>query len=80
MATRHNPVVATVLRDIERWISEAKVAVDLAAGDLGWKTSQIFDDVDTDDQERERLALEKLCDGLLEKGGLVPLSKKYYYL
>jgi ribosomal biogenesis protein LAS1 len=71
---KHEPEITRVLRDVERWISEAKVA----GGAPGW-------DLDTretrDDKSRvdvkERVALEGLCDALLEKGCLVPLSKKF---
>ncbi|KAF8634422.1 hypothetical protein AX15_000873 [Amanita polypyramis BW_CC] len=76
LATKYNPAIATVLRDIEGWISEAKLIADLATGDLGWKAGKSHDDVDTNDQEREFWALGRLCSGLLEKGGLVPLSKR----
>ena len=72
LATRNKSAIAGLIREIERWISGVKVA----AGDFDWKAGKLSDDVDTNDQYRERWALEKLCDGLLEKGALVPLSKK----
>lgn len=59
----------TIFRDIERWVSEAKVSANFSSGGMGW---------DSDDQEgKEKWALEQLCEALLEKGALVPLSKKY---
>lgn len=74
---RHQPEIDGVLRDIERWVSEAKAAVDISSGNLGWE------DIDLDDSSvsstqvtKERLALEALCDNLMEKGALVPLAKK----
>ena len=76
LATRNRSAVAGLIREIERWISGAKVAANFAAGDFDWKAGKQSDDVDTTDQYQERWALEKLCDGLLEKGALVPLSKK----
>ena len=76
LATRNKSALAGLIREIERWISGAKVAANFAAGDFDWKAGKLSDDVDTNDQYRERWALEKLCDGLLEKGALVPLSKK----
>ncbi|SRR6266550_8492232 len=77
LATKNKSVIASLVRDIERWISEAKVTANLAAGDFDWKAGKVSDDIDANDQYRERWALEKLCDGLLDKGALVPLSKKY---
>lgn len=66
--------VAKVLRDIERWISEAKVAGNVLLGALDWDNSSSthYPEVDP----RERWALEKFCDSLLDKGVLVPLSRK----
>lgn len=69
--------ITKVLRDLERWISEAKVAANVSGGAFGWE-------VDYHDERdgppglnpKERVAIELLCDGLLEKGCLVPLSKK----
>ncbi|KIY69720.1 Las1-domain-containing protein [Cylindrobasidium torrendii FP15055 ss-10] len=55
--------IARIVREIERWVSEAQVAIDhgLETGDAG---------------DKESFALEKLSDELLEKGVLVPLAKK----
>jgi len=50
-----------LLRDFERWISEAKVA-----------SPGLSDDADV----KEAWVLEKLCEALLDKGGIVPVSKK----
>nr|GAT43690.1 predicted protein [Mycena chlorophos] len=58
--------IQTVLRDVERWIAEAAVAARVATGVAAW----------TDEKPRERWALERLCDALLDKAALVPLSKK----
>ena len=74
LRTRHNTEITQTLRDVERWVAEAKVAANLSSATLEW------DVLETESLEegdsRERWALEKLCDSLLEKGGLVPLSKK----
>lgn len=67
---KHQSEIDSVLRDIERWIAEAKAAVDISNGDLGWEG------IESDDSTQERLALEALCDNLMEKGALVPLAKK----
>lgn len=74
LRSQHKAEIAQILRDIERWVAEAKVAADISAATLEW------DPLETDGAEevdgKERWALGKLCDSLLEKGGLVPLSKK----
>lgn len=71
---KHQSEIDNVLRDIERWIAEAKAAVDISNGDLGWEG--IESDDSTVSSTQERLALEALCDNLMEKGALVPLAKK----
>ncbi|KAK7064557.1 protein LAS1 [Favolaschia claudopus] len=58
-------------RDIERWIAEAMVTANVAIGELGWGTA-----AKGDQSTKERWALEQFCDALLQKGALVPLSKK----
>ena len=63
-----------MLREVERWVAEARVAADVSSVTLEWDTTEI--EGGERDDSRERWALEKLCDALLEKGGLVPLSKK----
>ena len=74
---RHQPEIDNVLRDIERWIAEAKAAVDISSGNLGWEDTERDDSTTNSTQTvKERLALEALCDSLMEKGALVPLAKK----
>lgn len=58
------------MRDIERWITETKVSAELAVNPLGWE----FDDARVD--IRERWALEVICNALLERGAIVPVSKR----
>ncbi|EJD55257.1 Las1-domain-containing protein [Auricularia subglabra TFB-10046 SS5] len=53
-----------VFRQLERWIGEAKVA-----------TSNVVSGA-YDPESKEMLALELLANGLLDKGGLVPIAKK----
>jgi len=60
--------LVNVLRDLERWIAECKVAANVAAGEISWSTESDAKDV---------WALESFCDGLAIKGMLVPLSKKW---
>ena len=61
-----------VQRDIERWVSEGKLGADPSVAFVGG----IWDRDEEGDDWRERWALERLCDALVEKGALVPLSKK----
>ena len=62
-----------ILRDVERWVSEAKVASASTTGGVGWEDAP--DDGDEEDAS-ETWALDRLSEVLLEKGMLVPLSKK----
>ena len=64
------------MRDIERWIAEARVAANVSLSEVGWQSSHNYVPV-LDQDAKDRWALEQFCDGLLEKGALVPLSKKY---
>lgn len=66
--------LVTVMKDIERWIAEAEVVAGLVVQEEGWEPSQPSNDSSS---AKERWTLERLCDSLLEKGALVPLSKKY---
>ncbi|KAF8845460.1 Las1-domain-containing protein [Paxillus ammoniavirescens] len=66
--------IAAVMRDIERWIAEAKVSADLAVEILGWGPDENSATGQAD--VKEKWALEILSDALLEKGAIVPLSKK----
>ncbi|OAX43619.1 Las1-domain-containing protein [Rhizopogon vinicolor AM-OR11-026] len=72
---QYQPDVDAVLRDIERWLAEAKVAADFAADAYGWDTAIDSNDIEQEDP-RERWALERLCDAIVEKGALVSLSQK----
>ncbi|KAF8078240.1 Las1-like-domain-containing protein [Lyophyllum atratum] len=77
LRTQYKPAVLSVMKDVERWIAEARVAANMVTRELGWEatTSEtLLDSEETD--PKERWALEKLCEALLEKGALVPLSKK----
>jgi len=73
LVPKHRSMLVTVLRDLERWIAECKVAANVAIGEVGWTSES--GTVDTD--VKEIWALERFCDGLAEKGMLVPLSKKF---
>jgi ribosomal biogenesis protein LAS1 len=70
---RYDSDINRVLRDIERWVAEAKVAANVAAG-FGFD-SDGFSKNEADDI-REKWAMDRLCDALLDKGALVPVSKK----
>ena len=71
---QHQDEIDTVMRDIERWITEAKVSAELAVNPLGWG----FDDNSAAARidMKEKWALEIICNALLERGAIVPLSKR----
>jgi ribosomal biogenesis protein LAS1 len=71
LKSHYKPAVETLFKDMERWIAEAKVAATSFVIDFGEKEETI-EDLDP----KERFALERFSDVLLEKGALVPLSKK----
>ncbi|THV06102.1 Las1-domain-containing protein [Dendrothele bispora CBS 962.96] len=74
---KYKQEIAMVMKDVEKWIAEAKVAADVVAGELGWNTTHMIENGEGSDQDaKERWALEVFSDALLEKGGLIPLSKK----
>jgi hypothetical protein len=88
---RHEPDIIQALRDVERWLSEARVAKIAAEDRAGWDigprereerdvqrhniTGEGAEDHDESDAA-EAWALNCLCDALLEPGTLVPASKK----
>ncbi|OBZ79225.1 Protein LAS1 [Grifola frondosa] len=74
LRAKFQPEIAKALRDMERWISEAKVAADPEGG-FGWDVNEIDDENEGGDV-RERWALDRFCDALLERGAMVPLSRK----
>ncbi|TFK93050.1 Las1-domain-containing protein [Polyporus arcularius HHB13444] len=67
--------ITRALRDIERWISEAKIASSATTGGVAWDDVSDEND-DSEEDAREKWALDRLSEVLLEKGMLVPLSKK----
>ncbi|KZT67598.1 Las1-domain-containing protein [Daedalea quercina L-15889] len=72
LAIKYRHEAARVLRDVERWIAEAKIAAPVAA--TAW--DDIDEDEGGDGDARERWAVERLVDALLEKGAFVPVSKR----
>lgn len=68
LKSRSKPELARILRDVENWIMEAKVAATM----VNFGTQEGEDG-------KERWALERLCDALVGRGGLVPLSKRFIY-
>lgn len=68
--------IISIEKDVERWVSEARVFASLALGDPGWDSGNKTDHEIPKDDPNERWALDKLCDSFLEKGILVPVSKK----
>ncbi|KAJ7169509.1 Las1-like-domain-containing protein [Mycena filopes] len=71
LRTQYHQEIKSVFKDVERWIAEAAVSANVAVGELGWDSGK-----GGDQSAKERWALERLCDALMEKGALVPLSKK----
>lgn len=74
LISRHSADIGLVMREVERWVSEAVLASNIKLRGLEWEDA---DDSETDEEDTQEIwALEKLCGVLLEEGGLVPLSKK----
>ncbi|KAJ3513123.1 hypothetical protein NLJ89_g3127 [Agrocybe chaxingu] len=73
LVSQSKPKIVSILRDLERWIAECRVATNVAVGEVSWYAGQTDR---TDIDAKETWALERFCDGLAEKGMLVPLSKK----
>ena len=65
LANQYQADIQSCLRDIGRWISEAKISA-----------SSTFGLVDGDEDDREAQALDQFCGELLARGVLIPLSKK----
>jgi ribosomal biogenesis protein LAS1 len=63
--------INSLFRDVERWVAEAKVAANVEG--FGWGGGTVEKG---DHDMKEKWALDKLCDALLEIGVLVPVSKK----
>jgi ribosomal biogenesis protein LAS1 len=95
LRARHAADISGVLREIERWLAEARLAAAVHANEFASSLSYrgrhagepavtaVVDngeDDDGDDDEepepRETWALDRLCDALLVKGALVPISRK----
>ena len=70
-STHHEADVRAVLREIERWLAEARVAAHpTSMNEYGAMN-------DDDDDPREAWALDRLCDALLARGAMIPLSRKW---
>ncbi|KAH0838638.1 Las1-like-domain-containing protein, partial [Lanmaoa asiatica] len=71
---QHQDEIDTVMRDIERWITETKVSAELAINPLGWG----FDDNSIAAQVdiKEKWALDIVCGALLERGAIIPVSNR----
>jgi ribosomal biogenesis protein LAS1 len=81
-----SPEVSRVLRDIEHWIAVSRVdAAVLGNVCLDLPPHNSDDPTELDGvhlvkasiDSQERWALERLCDVLIERGALVPVSKRY---
>lgn len=86
LRARHEADISGVLREIERWVSEARIAADAATSEFASRPRDGCGQavagestVGTEDDEpepRETWALDRLCEALLAKGVLVPVSRK----
>ncbi|KAH9046478.1 Las1-domain-containing protein [Lactarius hengduanensis] len=78
-AQRRNADVRAVLRELERWLAEARIVGANAQStneNEGWWHARAADDDGDGDEPREAWALDRLCEALLARGALVPLSRK----
>ncbi|KAI0252650.1 Las1-like-domain-containing protein [Lactifluus subvellereus] len=85
LRARHEADISGVLREIERWVAEARVAADAATSEFacrprdGYGQAAAGESAGTEDDEpepRETWALDRLCEALLARGVLVPVSRK----
>ena len=78
LASQQKYKVITLIRDLERWIAESRVAANSIAEE-SWTRIQSSSSPITSSDPKELWALENFCDKLSERGMLVPLSKKSVY-
>jgi len=78
LASQQKHKVVTLIRDLERWIAESRVAANFAA-EQSWTHIQSSGSPMAASDPKEIWALERFCDKLSEKGRLVPLSKKFVH-
>ena len=76
LASQQKHKVIALIRDIERWIAESRVAANSVVED-SWTHIQFSGSPMNASDSKEIWALEKVCDKLSEEGRLVPLSKKF---
>ncbi|KAF7798634.1 hypothetical protein EIP86_009857 [Pleurotus ostreatoroseus] len=57
LRSRYKPEITKVFREVERWISEAKVAADVSGAMLDWGADN--DDSNSEEDGREQWAIEK---------------------
>ena len=74
LRTQYQPEITKVMREVERWIAEAKVASNLSLSELDWDVGENPDFYRQD--AREKGALGRVGEELGAKGALVPQSKK----
>ncbi|KAH9176993.1 Las1-like-domain-containing protein [Lactarius sanguifluus] len=75
----NNADVRAVLRELERWLAEARIAGANAQStneNEGWWHARADDDDGDGGEPRDAWALDRLCEALLARGALVPLSRK----
>ena len=79
LASQQKHKVIALMRDLERWIAESRVAANFVVEE-SWTHLQSSGSPMIASDPKEIWALERFCDKLSEKGWLVPLSKKFVYL
>ena len=78
LRTKYKPDLMKLLRDIERWVAEAKVEAHGAFRGFDY-VPEVDGENSSQEDRPEKWALLKLSEALLEKGMMVPLSKKSVY-
>ena len=78
LASQQKHKVIALMRDLERWIAESRVAANSVVED-SWTHIQLSGSPMIASDPKEIWALEKFCDKLSEQGTLVPLSKESVY-
>lgn len=72
LKSRSGTELNKTLRAFDNWVSEAKVAASMVTFDVESNVEE--------EEARERWAIEQVCDALIGRGGLVPVSKRFVFL
>lgn len=72
LRTKYASEFAKIIRDIEHWAGEVRIT---SASDV-FGSTPADNDLNDAENEGERWALSCLCEALLERGALVPVSSR----